>query len=138
MPAVDFVAYVHRLTRIRDAALYDLLSDGLSHWGPHEENTALLYEHQAYALELLWSDRTADPDDPAVKRERAQAKRAGIKPPPHPLIPPVAHRPDSLAEQRLREYLDQVQQYRAGPPPEVKYLTSNDFDRELGLTAEHV
>jgi hypothetical protein len=138
MAAVDLVAYVHRLTRIRDAALYDLLSDGLSHWGPHEENTALLLEHQAYALDLIWVDRTTDPDDHAVKRERAQAKRAGIKPPPHPLIPPVAHRPDSLAEKRLREYLDAVSKYRAGPEPEVKYLTSNDFDRALGLTAEHV
>jgi hypothetical protein len=138
MAAVDLVAHVHRLTRIRDAALYDLLSDGLSHWGPHEENTALLLEAQAYALELKWADRTTDPDDPAVKRERAQAKRAGIKPPSHPLIPPVAHRPDSLAERRLREYLEQIERYRAGPPPEVKYLSSADFDRELGLTAEHV
>jgi len=138
MPAVDLVAYVHRLTRIRDAALYDLLSDGLSHWGPHEENTALLLEAQTYALDLIWADRTTDPDDPDVKRERAQAKKAGVKPPPHPLIPPVAHRPDSLAAQRLREYIEKVEKYRAGPPPEVKYLSSNDFDRELGLTAEHV
>jgi hypothetical protein len=138
MPALDLVAYVHRLTRIRDAALYDLLSDGLSHWGPHEENTALLLEAQAYALELAWSDRITDPDDPALKRERAQAKRAGIKPPPHPLIPPVAHRPDSLAERRLREYIEAVEAYRAGPPPVVKYLTSSEFDRELGITAEHV
>ncbi|MEU7787658.1 hypothetical protein [Amycolatopsis sp. NPDC049159] len=138
MAAVDLVAHVHRLTRIRDAALYDLLSGGLSHWGPHEENTALLLEHQAYALELTWSDRITDPDDPKLKRERAQAKKAGIKPPPHPLIPPVAHRPDSLAEQRLREYLDAIERHRAGPPPEVKYLSSADFDREMGLTAEPV
>ncbi|WP_410633378.1 hypothetical protein [Amycolatopsis sp. cmx-4-83] len=138
MPAVDLVAYVHRLTRIRDAALYDLLSDGLTHWGPHEENTALLLEAQAYKLELAWSDRITDPDDPKLKRERAQAKKAGIKPPPHPLIPPVAHRPDSLAEQRLREYIDAVECYRAGPAPEVKHLSSREFDRAMGLTAEHV
>jgi hypothetical protein len=138
MPAVDLVAHVHRLTRIRDAALYDLLSDGLSHWGPHEENTALLLEAQAYALDLIWADRTTDPDDPAVKRERTQAKRAGIKPPPHPLIPPVAHRPDTLAERRVREYIEAVERYRSRPEPEVKYLSSNEFDRELGLTAEHV
>jgi hypothetical protein len=59
---------------IRDSALYDLLSDGLSHWGPHEENTALLLEAQAYALELVWADRTTDPDDPAVKRDRHQGQ----------------------------------------------------------------
>jgi hypothetical protein len=138
MPAVDLVAYVHRLTRIRDSALYDHLSDGLTHWGPHEENTALLLEATAYELELAWSDRITDPDDPKVKRDRLLAKRAGIKPPPHPLIPPVAHRPDSLAERRLREYIEALERYQAGPPPEVKYLTSRDFDRELGLTAEHV
>ncbi|WP_432845972.1 hypothetical protein ACQPXB_35865 [Amycolatopsis sp. CA-161197] len=136
MPALDLVAHVHRLTRIRDAALYDLLSDGLSHWGPHEENTALLLEAQSYALELSWVDRITDPDDPAVKRERAQAKRAGIKPPPHPLIPPIAHRPDSVAEQRLREYLDAVARYQTGPPPDVRHLTSVEFDRELGLIDE--
>jgi hypothetical protein len=138
MSAVDFAAHVLRLRHIRDSALYDLLSDGLSHWGPHEENTALLLEAQHYALELIWADRTTDPDDPKLKRERVQAKRAGIKPPPHPLIPPVAHRPDTLALQRLQEYLDALEKYRAGPEPEVKYLTSSDFDRELGLTAEHV
>jgi hypothetical protein len=138
MAATDLVAYFQRLRRIRESAVYDLLSDGLSHWGPHEENTALLLEAQAYSLELAWVDRTTDPDDPAVKRERAQAKRAGIKPPPHPLIPPVAHRPDSLAERRLREYIDAVEKYRAGPPPEVKHLTSSQFDRELGLTDEYV
>ena len=132
------MTHVRRLTKIRDSALYDLLSDGLGHWGPHEENTALLLEAQAYALDLAWVDRTTDPEDPAVKRDRAQAKRAGIKPPPHPLIPPVAHRPDSLAERRLQEYLDAVAKYRAGPEPEVKHLTSSEFDRELGLTAEHV
>jgi hypothetical protein len=138
MAAVDLVAHVHRLTRIRDSALYDLLTDGLAHWGPHEENTALLLEAQVYALELVWADRITDPDDPAVKRDRLKAKRAGIKPPPHPLIPPIAHRPDSLAERRLHEYLEAIERYQAGPPPEVKYLTSNEFDRELGLTAEHV
>lgn len=133
MPAVDLVAHVHRLTRIRDAALYDLLSDGLSHWGPHEENTALLLEAESYALQLAWVDRITDPEDPAVKRERAQAKRAGIKPPPHPLIPPVAHRPDTLAARRLREYIEAVEKYQAGPPPEELYLSSNEFDRVMGL-----
>lgn len=137
MPAVDLVAHVHRLTKIRDAALYDLLTEGIGHWGPHEENTARLLEAQAYALELAWVDRITDPDDPAVKRERAQAKRAGIKPPRHPLVPPVAHRPDAVAELRLKEYLDAIARYSTRPAPDVKYLSSAEFDRELGLATEH-
>ncbi|MGW5645066.1 hypothetical protein [Saccharopolyspora sp. NPDC003762] len=103
-------------------------------WGWHEENTARLYEALTYWLELAWIDRTTDPDDPHVKRERAQAKRDGIKPPPHPLIPPVALRPAEVADERLQAYLDDVAQYQTREHDGGKrQVSSDEFDRILGL-----
>lgn len=102
-------------------------------WGWHEENTARLYEALSYWLDLAWVDRTTDPDDPKVKRERALAKRQGITPPPHPLIPPMALRPPEIADERLRHYLDEVEKYQ---PPErggKQLVSSAEFDRVLGL-----
>ena len=79
------------------------------HWGPHEENTARLLEAQSYALEFEYADRTIDPDDPAVKAERAKNKRR--KPPPHPIVPPVAFRPKKYADERMAEYVEQISKY---------------------------
>lgn len=98
----------------------DLLAlvDGLrDHWGPHEENTALLLEQQAYALELSWADRIVDPNDRDLARERAARKRAGITPPRHPLIPPIAHRPPLLAQQRIADYTAAVTRHSLPEQP---------------------
>jgi hypothetical protein len=79
------------------------------HWGPHEENTARLLEAQSYALEFAYADRTIDPEDPAVKAERARNKKR--KPPPHPIVPPVAFRPKRYADERMAEYVEQIGKY---------------------------
>lgn len=116
MPAVELVALIH----------------GLDAWGEHEENTARLLDIRAYELDLAWSDRTVDPNDPEVLRARAHAKRAGIKPPPRPLVPPVALRPPAAAEERLREFIAEAEQYQpqqAGP----RQVSSDEFDEALGL-----
>lgn len=123
---------VRHTARTPDSALYRQLNEG---WGPHEENTARLYEALHYWLELAWVDRTTDPDDPAVKRERALAKRNGIKPPEHPLIPPVALRPPEMSEQRLQEYIEELEQYQTDKPDQggTRHVSSSEFDRMLGL-----
>lgn len=71
-----------------------------------------------------------DPDDPAVKKA---AKR---KPPPIPLIPPVAHRPPSVAERYRAAYESLLTQF--GNPGEEApvgkhWVTSDEFDTYLGL-----
>lgn len=104
-----------------------------TNWGPHEENTARLLEIENYKLELAWIDRTADPDDPQVKRDRAEAKRNGIKPPPHPLVPPVALRPEGLAQNRLDAYLAEVEKYSSTPKRERQLVSSAEFDKLMGL-----
>lgn len=115
MPAVDIVDLVN----------------GLQHWGPHEENTALLLEAQHYALELAWADRTIDPNDPEAIKARRDAERAGVKPPPHPMIPPVAHRPPELAEQRLQQYVEQITAHRT-PQREKVMVSLDEFDALIG------
>lgn len=105
-------------------------------WGWHEENTARLYEALNYWLELAWIDRTTDPDDPEVKRDRIEAKRAGIKPPPHPLIPPVALRPSEVADERFQAYLEEVGHYQTKRQEQQggkRQVSSDEFDRIMGL-----
>lgn len=138
MPAVDLISRVRRLIAIPGSALAELLSDGASTWGPHEENTARLLETRAFELGLTWADRTIDQDDPAVKRERAEARRAGIKPPPEPLIPPVALRPRAIAEKRIQEYLDEVGKYHTATQPKTQLMTSSEYDKAKGIVAERI
>jgi hypothetical protein len=134
MPAVDLAARVHRLAKIPSSALADLLTDGTAEWGPHEENTARLLEAQDYALQLVWVDRTTDPEDRELKRERAAALREGIKPPKRPMIPPTAYRPKPLAAQRLQEYLDLVEAYQLPDGPQ--FLSLDEFDAALDIDTE--
>ncbi|MCA1185704.1 hypothetical protein LCD36_04460 [Saccharopolyspora sp. 6T] len=123
---------VRQTIRTPGSALYRTVAGG---WGPHEENTARLLEAQHYWLDLHWTDRITDPDDPKVKRDRAEAKRQGIRPPEHPLIPPVAHRPAELAEQRWNEFIEQASSYQAEHRDAggKRQVTSAEFDALLGL-----
>ncbi|HEY3483326.1 MAG TPA: hypothetical protein VGL02_31005 [Streptomyces sp.] len=129
---MEFAAHVRRLPAIEESALAALLG---VNWSPHMENTARLYEVLAYRLDLEWADRTADPDDREVKRRRAEDKRRGVKPPPRPLIPPVALRPVDLAQQRLDAYLAEVAKY-AAPARERVFVSSRQFDDLLDLETE--
>lgn len=130
MPAVDLLALIRKLPP--GSALAREESGELADWDPHKENTARLLEIESYKLEMAWIDRTTDPDDPAVKRERAQAKRNGIHPPPHPLVPPVALRPAELAQSRLDDYLAEVQKYST-PTRERRQVGTSEFDKLMGL-----
>jgi hypothetical protein len=117
MPAVDLVDLVN----------------GLSHWGPHEENTALLYEAERYKLELDWADRTVDPESPDVKAARREAELAGIKPPAHPLIPPIAQRPREIADLRIQQYLDDVAAANTAPREKVM-VSLDEWEHAIGLS----
>lgn len=119
----------------RDSALAREEAGPWGDWDAHKENTARLLEIEAYKLELAWIDRTTDPDDKDVKRERLEAERAGIKPPPHPMIPPIAMRPPEISEQRVQEYLDGMAEFRP-PSREARQVGTDEFDELLGLVSE--
>lgn len=101
-------------------------------WSAHEENTARLYEVLAYTLELAWADRTVDPEDREVRKKRREDEARGVKPPPHPIVPPVALRPLALADQRREAYLAEVALYSA-PQREREQITTDEFDRLIEL-----
>jgi hypothetical protein len=107
-------------------ALYRGLRD---HWGPHEENTARLLEVRSYALDLTWADRTIDPNDPEVIRERRAARHR--KPPPHPIIPPIALRPPWAADERMRDYTAALEAHQPSTAPRT--VTLDEWDRAAGL-----
>lgn len=136
LPAVDFVALVHQLVAMPGSALRRQLLGDSAGWGPHEENTARLLDLTEHEIQTAWTDRITDPEDPEVRREREQAKRSGQKPPPSPLILPLALRPQKLAEQRFSEYVEAAAKL---VPQRVKEsVSSNEFDAALGLEVEHV
>lgn len=127
---------VRQLVKVRGSMLRQELLGDYAEWGPHEENTAQLLDIRAYELDLAWADRTINPDDQDVRRERLEAKRNGIKPPEHPIVPPVAHRPAELAEERLQQYLDQLAaQQPVQPEVSNGFVSMAQFNSMMGLTA---
>lgn len=116
MPVVDLVALIN----------------GLDSWGPHQENTARLFEVQSYQLELDWVSRTVDPDDPEVKRERLEAERNNVKPPKHPIVPPIALRPPEWADERIASYMEEITAQMV-PARESQLVGTDEFDAALGL-----
>lgn len=97
-------------------------------WGPHEENTARLLDTRSYALDLQWADRTIDPNDPEVVRARRAMRHR--KPPPHPIIPPVALRPERVMRQRIEEYAAALEELEPAKP---KVVSLDEWEKAAGL-----
>ncbi|WP_418346166.1 hypothetical protein [Rhodococcus pyridinivorans] len=64
----------------------------------------MLVDRENYWLNSEYASWVTDPNDREVKEERLRRQRLGIKPPPMPLLPPVALRPPDLAQLRLSQY----------------------------------
>lgn len=73
-----------------------LLIEGLDEWTRTDENIARLVDREDYWLNSEYAQWTHDPDDPEAKRRAAERKLRGIKPPPTPILFPVAARPTAL------------------------------------------
>lgn len=99
-------------------------------WNHYSANLAELVDMVTFWLNLEYQKAITDPDDPKVKKA---AKR---KPSPIPLVPPVAHRPDSVAERYQAAYNELVAQF--GNPGEEapigkRWVSSDEFDALLDL-----
>lgn len=70
------------------------------------ENLAMLVDRDDYYLNSEYANWTADPDDKQAERERERRKREGIKPPPIPILPPVAKRSLKDASALVAEFLE--------------------------------
>lgn len=131
MPAVDLLSLIKKLPS--ESALAREESGPWGRWDAHKENTARLLEVMSYRLDLEWTDRTTDPNDPDLKRERAAAKRAGLKPPDRPIVPPVAMRPRELAEEHAQQYADAIAAHQVKASPVLQVSNRASFEAAWGI-----
>jgi hypothetical protein len=131
MPVVDLVALVRGLPPDSATARAEL--GDMAHWGPHEENTARFLDVMNSWLEYEYSRWTTDPEDQEFQAEMRARKRAGIKPPPHPVIMPVAMRPESLAAARLEQYIEESTRHQMSTDRGPHMVSKAEFDAALGL-----
>lgn len=77
----------------------------------------MLVDRENYWLNSEYTSWITDPNDREVREERLRRKRLGIKPPPAPLLPPVAMRPPDLAELRRSQYDTALAEYSTANAP---------------------
>lgn len=91
-----------------------VLIDGLdSYWTRTDENIAALVDRDDYYLTAQYRSWITDPSDPEVKREQMRRKRSGKKPPPLPILYPVAQRPEAVAKAHVEIAKQREQQAAA-------------------------
>lgn len=70
-------------------------------WTHDDENTATVVDHLHYWLGLQYTRWTADPQDSKVVAAR---RKRGERPPPMPILRPVAQRPPAAHAAALKRY----------------------------------
>lgn len=96
-------------------------------WTHLAANVAELVDLMHYWLHAEYAQWTADPDE--VKR------RPKVPPPPVPLIPPVAHRPPSVAAAYVAEFAERAAEHDTGEPrsaaerARTRWVTSAEADQ---------
>lgn len=88
-------------------------------WSYTDENLAMLIDRLDYWLSSEYTQWTTDPDDPEVKRARAERKKSGEKPPPNPIIIPVAQRPPEQAKAAWEDLVRQREEHEERSKPQV-------------------
>lgn len=101
-------------------------------WSHTDENLALLVDRLDYWLTNEYSSWVTDPDDPEVKKARAERKKSGKKAPPVPLITPVAQRPPKHAKAARERVIALRDHYEKPPVVEPGESNMNALDRLLG------
>lgn len=97
------------------------------------ENLAMIVDRLEFLNTFGYVTDVTDPDDPEVKKERALRERHGIKPPPLPILAPIALRPPELAEALAQRYREAQEPYRIPEPkPKSKLALLNQARMEAG------
>ncbi|QSE94200.1 hypothetical protein JWS13_39175 [Rhodococcus pseudokoreensis] len=126
MPWIDTLAYMRRAGELDAQRERD------------SENWAMLLDRIEYTLNSAYADRITDPDDPKVAAERARREMLGLKPPPMPLIRPVALRPPAIDEVRRQMYQEQVDLYKTPEANEDGTLSVAEYMRLRGIEFEPI
>lgn len=124
----------------RGSALHHELAGDRVDWTHLAANVAGLFDLMSFWLHSEYARWTTDPDDPDYRRAVRERRRAGIKPPPFPIPPPVAHRPPSVATEYRQAYDELTELYGRAPAgrevasrAESRLVSSDEFDRIFGL-----
>lgn len=88
-----------------------VLIDALDKWTMTDENIARLVDRDDYYLNAKYGQWTTDPDDPEVKAEQAKQKLNKQKPPPNPILTPVAMRPTEITNQIIETNIKIAEKY---------------------------
>lgn len=86
-----------------------------------DENLAMLLDRWNFYLDSEYADWITDPNDPDVKRKQKARRDRGVKPPPRPLLFPIALRPPDVAEIHMQHYAQAAELY--SKPIEDRTLT---------------
>lgn len=85
-------------------------------WTRQDENQAQLVDLLSYWLNAEYVNWTTDPEE---AKELAADRSEKPKPPPFPIIEPVAHRPPAIHEAALDRYRKLLEKYSAAPEPKM-------------------
>lgn len=88
------------------------------------ENLAMLVDRTDFEVGFDYVSGVTDPDDPEIARERALRKKYGIKPPPVPIYPPIAHRDPEITAALSERYREAQKPYQL---PEQKPKSKLDL-----------
>ena len=94
-------------------------------------NVARLVDLLQMWLDHEYAGWVADPQQ--LEKERRRRERAGIKPPPVPVVEPVAARPTVVHEQLAAIYQQQMKEYGQLPESITRQVSSDEFDRLMEL-----
>ena len=122
-PITELVAKIRKLPPGSQLERQEL--GDLADWSRIADNVARLVDLVDYWLRAEYVKWTADED------EIKAARRNRRKPPPFPLIPPVASRPPSL-HQRLQEIYE-ARAAEFNVDSESRMVSDEEFDQLLGL-----
>lgn len=93
----------------------------MADWGDLAENVARLVDLLDFYISHQYAQWTADPE------EVEAARRSRRKPPPFPLIRPVAARPRSLHDRMTQIHTAQAAEYLVDPLA-PRMVTDDEFD----------
>ena len=146
MPAITLAQLVRQLPPGSATGRAEM--GDLADWSLIATNLADLVDLMSYWLRSEYTKWVTDPDDPEVKKALERRKKTGQKPPPIPLVEPVAARPPSLALLYQQQYAELLEHYgeqltagaalaRDGEGVDLgggkRLVTSDVFDALLGI-----
>lgn len=113
-----------------DSALAREEAGDVADWSMLNANLARLLDLMEYWLTSEYSRWVTDPAE--LRRQQARNQRDGIRPPPFPLIEPVAVRPASVHAEHVAVFEAFREQFSRGR----RAATREEFDQARGIETE--